>query len=245
MGLLGSFGDFFRKIGGDPLGLTTNKGPFGSKIKELPGPDILETPWGPEMRSFLTNLMLAEYPLQEIPGMTDIEKQAQSVLADVVSGKAFADPRTSPLYAGLRRESRREEEEAAGELRRYSQLAGMGRSSPAAREEGKLRSQFADQRLSLLGSLFETERARDNPYTRMGAVQQYGGLPRQIAGQQALARYQQATAPYNVQSQLAQFMLGYQPWYQKKYRQIPSLFSQIAEPLGRAVGTAAKMGVFA
>jgi len=212
---------------------------FGGEMKEAPAPRIKETPWAPEARSLLQGLMrragAEQMPLLEVPGMSEAERAGQATLMNIMGGGAFADPRMSPLYAGLREQLKLEEEEAASALRRRSQLGGMLYSSPSIGAEGKLRSRFAANRASLLGSLYEQERARDNPYSRLAAAMQYGALPRQIAGQQAQARYAQRLGtqmfPYETQAPLAQQMLAYQPWYQPQMYYQPGAFQSAILPL--------------
>ncbi len=40
-----------------------------------------------------------EFPTLQVPGLTDTEQQAQSVLANLLSGGTFQDPSSSKLYA--------------------------------------------------------------------------------------------------------------------------------------------------
>lgn len=149
------------------------------------------------------------------------------------------DPFTSPYYQGLREASRREEEEGVSRLRRGSQLGGMFYSEPSQRTEAEYRGRMGTGRTSILGGMLETERGRRygaipqamqygqyaemQPYRQLGAIQQYGALPRQIAGQQAGAAYQQQMFPYTNQAQLAQMLLAYKPdYYQPQFMQQPS-----------------------
>ena len=155
-------------------------------------------------------------------------------LAKTLTGEY--DPFTSPYYQGLREASKREEEEGVGGLRRGSQLGGMFYSEPSQRTEAEYRARMGTGRQSLLGRMYETERGRrygaiptalqygqyaeQQPYRQLGAIQQYGGLPRQIAGAQELAKYQQLMFPYTNQAQLAQMLLAYKPdWYQPQFQQ--------------------------
>ena len=208
---------------------------FSGGEKKLHGPEILETEWAPQMRAFLTELMTRQpnMPLQSVAGMTDTEQAGQSMLAKLLSGGMFEDPRESDYYQGLRAESMAEEDRGVGGLRRRSQLAGMGPSTGAAMGEGRYRSSMGNRRLSLLGGLYNQERERDNPYTRLQAVSQYGGLPREIQNQQGQALYNQQYGnmmfPYQNQAPIANQLLNYQPWYQPQYAQTPSMFSQIMQ----------------
>ena len=100
---------------------------FDSETKEAPRPEILETPWGPQARGVLQNLMTqnVRFPTQQIAGMTGTERNAQGVLANLLAGGTFQDPATSTLYRGLRDESRMDEDRAISGLRRRQQLGGM------------------------------------------------------------------------------------------------------------------------
>jgi len=217
---------------------------FSGSVEEMPRPEIMETPWAPQARNFLTRLMNAnvQLPTRQVAGMSGAEQQGQSILGNILGGGAFADPRTSPLYAGLRRESMAEEERAANALQRRQQGAGMYNSSTAAGAEGRMRGDFANRRQSLLGSLYESERARDNPYTRLAASAQFGALPRQLeqAGNDAAYQQQMGTTlfPYQQQAALAGQLLNYQPWYQPQVYSEPSMFSQLAGPIGGLMGGA-------
>jgi len=178
--------------------------------------------------------MIPEFLRSNFPGMQDINKQMQSVLGDIVSGGAFQDPQTSPLYKGLRQESEREEERGASELRRFSQLGGMMRSQPAMKVEGDYRANMANQRQSLLGGLYETERTRDNPYTRMSAG---------LTGGTGLM--QQLLYPYLMQSGLLQQMIGNEMWYNPTAITSPSMAGQVGSLMGGAGGAAGGMGTMA
>ncbi|HUW31681.1 MAG TPA: hypothetical protein VM223_08730 [Planctomycetota bacterium] len=180
--------------------------------------------------------------------MSAAEQAGQSILADIVAGGAFADPRTSPLYQGFRAESEAEEASGASELRRRSQLAGMFQSSPGIRAEGDYRKGMAASRLGMLGQMYESERARDNPYTRLAAASQYGALPRQIeqAQQQSVwdARMQRKMFPYTTLAPIATTLLGAQPSTYFTPPQ-PSTFANVMGGMGAGLnmaGTAAMMG---
>ena len=122
-------------------------------------------------------------------------------------------------------------------------MMGMFASTPALREEGETRSRYGADRSQFLGSLYDRERDRDNPYTRQAAVAAYGGLPRDIEAQQEQAKYNALMAellfPYQQQAGLAQVLLGYQPWHQPQFYEEESMFSQLAPLAGTAVGAIA------
>lgn len=167
-----------------------------------------------EARSLLLSLMQpgVQTPRLTVPGMTPTEEEGQSLLLKILRGGAFADPATSPYYQGMRREMIGEEERGVTSMRRGQQAAGMYYSTPGAGIEARYRGQMAGQRGTLLGALYEGERARDNPYTRLGAVAQYGALPRLVEGAQERANYQnllyQLLFPYQAQVPLAGSLLS-------------------------------------
>jgi hypothetical protein len=99
---------------------------------------------------------------------------------------------------------------------------------------------MAASRLQNLGGLFETERGRQlqavqqslpfiqmeqqEPYQQLQAIQQFGGLPRQLATAQSAADYEQQLqnllAPYHLSGPLAQALLGHEEtWTQPEYYQ--------------------------
>lgn len=200
------------------------------KTKYGPKAKILETPWGHEGMSYLRGMLGEEAPLLEVSGMSDEEKQGLDILQGILKGEAFQDPRTSPYYQGLRRESLAEQETGMAEINRQTQMGGMGGSSTAARTQGDFMSDMANQRMTLLGSLYEKERERDNPYTRAGMAFQYGGLPRAVQNEQNQAAYQQKVGTTELNSQISQILMNYQPWYTREWWQTPdqpSRFSQM------------------
>jgi len=122
--------------------------------------------------------------------MTDLEKWGQSdLLAPFVRGEMFEDPRTSPLYKGLREEMMAEQDKGVRQLRRRANLGGGLFSTPAARTEADYTAQMGRGRESLLGGLYESERQMNSPQARLGALSQYGGMPREIEQAQRDAQY--------------------------------------------------------
>ena len=199
-------------------GLIDAFNPPGSKGgKKAPSNASKTKAW--DERAALSEIAMAgapQFPLQNIPGLTGTEQQAQSILAQLLSGGMFEDPNTSQLYAGLRGASQQEEAESVAALRHRQNLGGMFRSSPGQRAEGEMRSSYGNQRSALLGSLYEKERDRDNPYTRLGAAQQFGALPREVEQQQQLAQFQQQMQQlmfqYNIQAPMLQNVIGNEVW---------------------------------
>jgi hypothetical protein len=194
------------------------------------------------MRNYLNSLINrnVQTPTRQIAGMSGNEQTSQDILSKILAGETFADPRISPYYQGLRQEINTETEKGVAALNRRGQSAGMYNSTPAARAEGDYRADMSAKTLSILGGLYETERNRDNPYTRLQAGMTYGSLPRQLEQEGMNAGYESSLQdilfPYQYQAPLAQNMLNYQPWYQPQYYQQPSMFSQIAGPAGQLAG---------
>jgi len=156
-------------------------------------------------------------PTRQIAGMTPTEQAGQGILAEfagagppegytagmaelmkIIGGEY--DPRTSPYYKGFREASLEAEEGTVNQLSRGMQKRGMYTSSPSIAQEGKLRRNFATDRLQLLGSLFESERNKqfaaipellefgrfdvNYPLTKLDAISKFGALPRNLNQQQ-------------------------------------------------------------
>ena len=200
--------------------------------------------WQKEGISYLQKLLrkTVDIPTQQVAGMTDTEKAAQSQLASFVSGDSFEDPATSKYWQGMRDQMTREEQSGVAELRRRSQLGGMFNSGPSFRAEGDYRANMANQRNTLLGSLYNQERQRDNPFTRAQAGMAFGGLPRQFEQMGFDASQQSALAnimfPYQTQANIANTLMAHQP---NTYMSAPqqSGFSQmmgIVSPLVQMAG---------
>jgi hypothetical protein len=214
---------------------------LNSELVRTPGPEIKETDWAPGIRNWFQNLLSGpvKYPGVKIPGMGENEAKGQSILADILAGKSFEDPRTSPLYQGYRAESLAEEEKGVGDMRRFAQLGGMTRSTPAMTSEGRYRADMGNKRMTQLGGMYEAERARDNPYTRVAAAKEFGSLPREIETDQAKADYNQKLAellaPYNLQAPIAETLMAEKPWYQPQFTQQPSGLQQLISMIGGLV----------
>jgi hypothetical protein len=155
-----------------------------------------------------------DLPTQQVAGLSQLEQAGLGTLGQINAGAAFQDPTTSALYASLREQSRRDEAQGVNDIRNRAQLSGMFDSSPGMGAEGNYRAQMANNRQSMLAQMFEQERARDNPYTRLAATMQYGQLPRQLEQAQMTADYQsqlqQALFPYEYTAPLAQSLMGFQ-----------------------------------
>ena len=202
---------------------------FEADVEQTPGPVIKETPWAPEVREWLTGLMQGEmdFPVQQVAGLSEAEQAGMGILKEIISGQAFADPAEHPAYLGFRRESMMEEDRGVSGIRRGAQVAGMGGSSRSAGVEGDYRRGMSAQRLGLLGTMLESERGRDNPYTRLSAAMGVGALPREIENARMTAEYnalmQNLVGPYTYQQPVAQSLLNYQPWYQPQFTSSPSI----------------------
>jgi hypothetical protein len=183
-------------------------------------------------------------PQRQVAGMSSAEQASQGVLSSILSGASFQDPRSSDLYRGLRNESLTEETRGVDALRRRAQLGGMFNSGTSLAGEGQYRQGMANNRLSLLGGLYDQERARDNPYTRLAAGAQYGALPRQIEQAGMDTAYQNAMAPIEFQygplMQALQALFGMAPTSYMTAPE-PSMFSQMAPLLGDIAQSSASM----
>ena len=185
---------------------------FNDQMKEMPEPRIKETPWAKQNRDIIQKNITGAFG-----GMTPLEQEGQGILASLLRGGMFEDPAKSQYYQGLRNVMQQEEDRGVNALRRRQQMSGMYNSSPAMSGEALYRSDMANRRMGILGNLYNQERQRDNPYTRLGALGQYGGLNRQIAAQQ---------------SGLANSLLQYQPWYTPQMYMAPSQYGQIGNAIG-------------
>jgi hypothetical protein len=207
-------------------------------------------PWAQKARGKMESMLHSDvrYPMQEIAGLSPYETQGMQQLSDIIGGKSFQDPRTSPLYQGLRGEMESLTGKGVSALRHRQNLGGMFRSSPGERAEGEFRGDMANRTLQILGQLYESERARDNPYTRLQAAMTYGGLPRQIeqAGMDAsyTQQLQNLMAPYQLQLPIALQLLGYQPFQSATGMIQPTAASQVGALMGgggQAAGGAARL----
>jgi len=190
----------------------------------------------------LTNLMTQDVklPTRQTAGMSANEQTGQGILADIAAGKSFQDPSTSQYYSGMRNQYKRATDEGVSALRHRQNLGGNFNSGAAVNQESKYRSQMSDQEMSLLGQLYERERARDNEYTRMAAIGQYGGLPRVLEQSGMNSEYQAALQnmlfPYKYQAPIANSLLNYDANIMPQYITEPSMFSQMAAPVAQMVG---------
>lgn len=220
-------------------------GTRGAQIKRGPRPELLETQWNVEARNYMRDLLKNyDAPQMGVAGMTDTEQQGQSILAALARSESFEDPRESTFYKGFRQESRAEEERGASQLRRHASMGGMLRSTPALRAEGEHRADMSASRMQVLGALYDKERDRDNPYTRLQAISSYGALPRLIEQQKNVSQFAQQNQTDEVRSGMANQLLGYQPWYTPEWYVQPATKKKWAQGLEGIIGGATSgMGI--
>lgn len=249
-------------------GLVTNK------LEELPKPEIMETPWAEDMRNELQSTMdlfgtTPDIPLLQVAGMTENEQLGQNILTQLGQDafsmpevydaavtqlmKTFSgdyDPRTSDFYQGFRSEMDQMMSKDIEASRREAQLGGGLYSDYAAGASNNLRRNYANQKLTTLGGMFENERmnmlnavptalnASMMPTQKASGIAsligQFGGLGRKIQDNRNLAKYNQqygeAMMPYELAGQkanIANSLLNYQPWYQPQFYEKPSVLSQV------------------
>jgi len=193
---------------------------FEGSTEELPGPRILEEPWHVSARQFIMDLMSGK----GLTGLSEDEEFGQTMLGQFVRGNLLEDPLDSAEFSGFRKFSEGEESRTVNQLRRRQQLEGGLSSSGGAGEEGRLRRDFSNQRTQFLGNLFNIERSRDNPGTRLSALANFGGLERNVNNQNL-----------STQAGAAQQLLAYRPYYQPQFSSSPSPFSMITSGIGNMI----------
>ena len=190
-------------------------------------------------REFLMNLLgPMNFPEMEFEGMTDTEKEAQGVLAGLLRGEAFEDPMESEYWKGMRDRSELEEERTVSALRHRQSGTGMYKSGRALAHEGEVRRGYSADRTALLGSLYERERNRDNPYTRLAAVQAFGGLERDLAEKKYGREMFKTLAPYQYQFPVASKILDEIRYMYDSPQYGPSVFSEVSG-MAQGLGSAA------
>ena len=181
-----------------------------------------------------------QFEAAPVAGMSQFEQQGGDLLSSYIQGNEFRDPRSSPLYQGLRDELRMEEQASAGMLRQQAQKLGVLRGSGAITGEGRLRNEFAAKRGSILGQLYEAEAMRNSPGARLEAAYGFGSLPRQLEQQRLTggyaAREKTAMFPYQQQFPMAMQLFQESPYYTPQYYTQPSGFQQVAKPFGAMIG---------
>lgn len=202
------------------------------KPKVLPETDAQ---WARELMKQLAQKGI-NMPLQGTAGMSGNEQTSQNILAKILAGGTFEDPNTSQLYQGLRDEIDYNTRKDITDLNVMAQKSGMVRSGPYLNRRWEKNNLASAQKNTLLGSLYNAERERDNPYTRLQAGMTYGGLPRQLEQQQMNSLYTQqmgnTLAPYQLQAPLWQQAIGNEMWISPTVTSKPSGFSQFASVAG-------------
>ena len=128
-----------------------------------------------------------------------------------------------PEYKAIMGSVGAETSDAVNQAMRRTQMQGMGTSTPQGRAVGREIATGGQRMLAQLSPLAEGERNRQQSAAqmlmqlmqlqeqmqqgRLGAIQQYGALPRDIQNQTYMAQFAQQMFPYLTQAQIAQ-MLG-------------------------------------
>ena len=194
--------------------------------------------------------LLADYARSQAPS---IYGATEDQLTKTLTG-GF-DPRTSEYYQATRDELASNEENQIQALRRSQQLRGAFRGSNSIREEANARSGFQRATNSALGSLVESERNRamqavpysltfgqaqeQAPLSRLGAVSQYGGLPRNLDQNTLNMQYQDFNRQLGGEDKLLQMMLGISgepTYYQKQYSTSLSPFQSLLSTINPIYG---------
>jgi hypothetical protein len=190
-------------------------------------PELLENDYNQAGTSALLGLMNKDLsgsiPTRKVTGLNSELESGKSILAGIMAGKAYQDPATSPYYQGVRNELATQKEKGASAIRRQSQTGGMLRSSGALRAEGDYRKDMDDQASTLLGQLAESERNRDNDYTRLDAASKFGEQLRTIENEQNNATYEselmKVLAPFQYQLPIATQMSEYGNYWMPQFDQ--------------------------
>jgi hypothetical protein len=182
--------------------------------------------------------MQVSFPEREVAPLSDTERQAiqsfkeslgeegligqaRDVLGQTLRGEF--DPRTSPFYQGLRDEAQRLKQVGVSDALRRGQRFSGGFSGVAGRQAGEVAGRADENILQVLGSLFETERGRQQQAVPTalgfeqgisGTLAGLGGLERSIEQQILDAQFQKqqqdVLAPFQYQSPVADALLKQQ-----------------------------------
>ena len=219
-------------------------------FKEIPS-----KPEQTESRNWLMDLIRrnVQFPTRQVPGMSGAESQGYDLLnqwlgntttpSGVKTGMATLeqftkgqDPLTSPYWRGMREQSLSEENRLANAMQRGTRIRGAADSSGGATMVGNVRRNFANDRMALLGGLYEQDQNRrltaapqliqssdyfaNEPLRKSQAAMTLGGLPREIESQQEQAIYdslvQTLLFPYMQQAGLAQNIINEPRYYYKE-----------------------------
>ena len=171
-------------------------------------------------------------------------------------------PETSPYYEGFRQQLQGVKEEGLADLARQSQKGGMLYSTGRTGAQAKYLGDIGAKQMSALGQLYEAERGRmagavpqalqygqfeaGIPYSKLGAVSQYGGLPREIEQMRKTAAYQQKMMPFEKGIDISKILAGYSPYYMPQYTQArKSPWERYVSPLIQKGGDVATAAILA
>jgi len=151
-----------------------------------------------------------------------------------------------PEYKAIINSVNSQTNDAVNQRLRQMQLSGMGNSSPQGRAVGREIAAGGQNMLASLAPLAEGERNRQGSAAgslaslaqlqesinqgRIGAISQYGGLPRQLDQASLNALFQQMMAPYTTGTNIAGTLGGMGVDYTAT--QDPSIMEQISPMIG-------------
>lgn len=161
-----------------------------------------------------------------------------------------------PEYSAILKSIGADTDEAVNQVMRRMQLGGMSGSTPQGRGVGREIALGGQKMLAQLGPYAEAERNRQMSAAsmlaqlaqlreslqqgRLGAIQQFGSLPRQISQAELDAIYNQMMSPYTTKAPIAGSIIG--PGIDYTVSETPSLFEQISPLAGSFLGTQAGAG---
>jgi len=159
-----------------------------------------------------------------------------------------------PEYQAILKSIGVETSEAVNRANRGIQMQGLGTSTPQGKAVGKEISRGGDRMLAALGPYAEGERGRQMNAAsmlaelaklsevmkqgRLGAIQQFGGLPRQLDQANLSSLFNQQMVPFTTQADVASRIFGGDVDY--THTQEPSLMDQVSGLIGGILGAKAK-----
>ena len=187
---------------------------------------------------------LRNYATSPMPqGVSDSYNYYQKILNQPI------DITQLPEYQGVLNSVRGETSDATNRAMRRTQMQGMGTSTPQGKAVGREVALGGQRMLAQLGPYAEAERGRQMNAAqmmsqiaqlqemlqqgRLGAMSQYGALPRQLGQAELDAIYNQAMAPWTIGAPTAQGMMGNSSNIDYALTQDPSIMTQIAPMLGQ------------
>jgi hypothetical protein len=172
---------------------------------------------GAKFMESLLGRSVPDFPVMDIPGMTDTQMQGQNQLSgyvnmagmpqDYETGMSFYrdvlngsyDPIRGSQYQGYRDASAMEEEAAVNRMQGRAQQMGMSMSSPAMIGEGMTRRGYSADRMNYLGNLQNQEQNRR--MSAGNALMQGSDYASALPVRQAAAANQIGNLPREVQIQ--------------------------------------------